>query len=222
MVPPLERIFTMTRPILASLALALLSALPGCASTELARGDVLRVDRRELPAEGRGHRLVRRGPGEIALERVRLCPVQERRVYEEVEVRRESAALAAASGVGCGIQKFGEIANITSGRTVVYRSNCAGATFTHRAPTGRTVEGPWETVRREPCGVAEPARAGERLRLHFIRSGIERAYALDAKGAFRVAADDLAQLRIYFTLLKDIEVEARLGDALWRQKIDLE
>ena len=212
----------MTRRIFASLALAALAALPGCASTELARGDVLRVDRRELPPAATGHRLLLRAPGELALETVRLCPVQERRVYQEVEVRRESAALAAAAGVGCGVQKFGELANITAGRTVVSPSSCAGASFTDRTPTGRTLEGPWETVRREPCGGAQPARAGGRLQLLFIRSGVERAYTLGADGRFRIAPDDLAQLRLYFTLLKGIEVGAKYGEAAWRQKVDLE
>lgn len=212
----------MTRRFLASLALAALASLPGCASTELARGDVLRVDRRALPAEAQGHRLLLRAPGQLALERVRLCPVQERRIYQEVEVRRESAAFAAAAGVGCGVQKFGEIANLTSGRNVVNRSSCQGASFTDRAPTGKTIEGPWETVRREPCGPAQPARPGERLRLLFIRSGAEREYTLGEGGSLRVSPDDLAQLRIYFTLLKDIEVGALYGGSAWRQKVNLE
>ncbi|MBI3127564.1 MAG: hypothetical protein HYZ11_08180 [Candidatus Tectomicrobia bacterium] len=200
------------------------AALGGCASTEIAKGDVLRVDRRELPAEGQGHRLLHRGPGAgaMALETVRLCPVQERRIYQEVEVRRESAALAAVSGVGCGVQKFGEIANLTTGRNVVNRSSCTGESFTGRQLTGRTIEGPWEIVRREPCGAGEPPRAGERLGLFVIRSGERREYALGGGGRFQVSADDLAKLRIYFTLLKDIEVEASHAGKTWRQKIDLE
>ncbi|MEK6710825.1 MAG: hypothetical protein AABZ64_09620 [Nitrospinota bacterium] len=216
----------MTRRALRSTAWAILllapALLPGCATTEIAKGDVLRVDRRSLPPERESQRLVRRGPGELALERVLLCPVQERRVYQEVEVRRGSAALAAVQGVGCGVQKFGELANITSGRTVVQPSSCGGVSQTDRQATGGAIEGPWETVRREPCGAGEAVRAGERLSLLFLRGGERRDYTLGEGGAFRISKDDLATLRIYFTLLKDIEVEARYGGTTWRQKIDLE
>jgi hypothetical protein len=207
-----------------ALLLTALALLPGCASTEIAKGDILRVDRRDLPAESQNHRLAHRAPrvGELVLERLRMCPVQERHVYQEVEVTRQSAALAAASGVGCGVQKFGEIANVMTGRNVVNTSNCGGASFTDRRPTGRTIEGPWETVRREPCGAGDPVPVGGRLNLTFLRSGERRAYTLGPGGSFRISADDLAQLRIYFTLLKGIEVEAAYGGATWRQKIDLE
>ncbi|MDA1000213.1 MAG: hypothetical protein O2807_06825, partial [bacterium] len=117
----------------------LLATLAGCAQREIAKGDVLRTERQVLANGRAGFRLALLRPGELAVRRVGLCPVQERKIFEEVEIIRDSAVLAGASKIGCGVQKLGEISSRVFGQGVDSPSNCGGASFTDRRPTGKTI-----------------------------------------------------------------------------------
>jgi len=200
----------------------LLGALSGCGGYELAKGDVVRIEKRTLAAGESGFRLRPVGPGRAVLERVGLCPAQERRVYQEVEVRRASGAVTGAQGVGCTIEKIGEVSQIIAGQRPRRAGNCMNVGATDRHPTGRTVTGDWETVRREPCGAREPVPAGGSVRVTFLRSGKGRELALGDGGLLRLPEEELIKLRLYLTVLKGVKVEVRYAGKTWRQAIDFE
>lgn len=199
-----------------------LAALAGCAQRELVKGDVLRVEKKVLAQSRAGFRLVLLRPGELAVRRVGLCPVRERKIYEEVKVTRSSAAIAGVSKIGCGIQKLGEISTRVFGQGVERPSNCGGASFTDRRPTGKMIPTPWVTVRHEVCGIPQKIPAGGQLRIQFPRSRDARTYRLGPGGTFRLDGELLGKLRLYLTLLENVQVEATYGGYQWQQKINLE
>ncbi len=211
--------------ILAKHPLLLLSAvflIPGCGSVETVKGDVLKVDRRTLASDSWGYRLTGKKPDSAILQKVQLCPVQERRVFQEVKVTRESGAISATAGVGCTVTKIGEFSERIFGQGVDRPSNCKGHSPTDREPTGRQIQGSWKTVRREVCGVPQPVSPGEKVRITIIRSREAKDHPVGEGGAIRFSREEMAKLRIYFTILRDMEIEGRYKGASWRQKLSLE
>ncbi len=202
--------------------MALLALAAGCGSVETVKGDVLRLDRRTLAADSKSYHLALKGPGLALLERVEMCPVQERRIFREVEVSKQSAALAAPRGIGCGLTKFAEIGYVFTPQGNNDPSNCRGYSTTNRRPTGRQITGAWKTVERKACGASGPVTAGGEVQITFMKSRTTKTYPLGEGGVIRFNREDLARLRIFFTLLRDMEIEARYRGASWLQKLNLE
>jgi hypothetical protein len=204
--------------------LFLLAALAwGCGSVQTVKGDLIKVDRRTIGPDVEGYRLEGVEDGWAVLRKTSLCPVQERRTYREVEVRTEAGGLSAAQGVGCGLTKFAEIGHIFTGGPGDQKvSNCMAHSITDRRPTGRTIPGPWRTLRRKKCGGSGPAPPGGKVFIRFIRTGRSKEYPIGAGGTIRFGGEDLARLRIFFTILRDMKIEARYRGASWLQKLTLE
>ncbi len=213
------------RRILAKLPLLLLPfvfLIPGCGSVETVKGDVVKVDQRTLASDSWGYRLARKGPDSAILQKVQLCPVQERRAFQEVEVTRESGAVSATAGVGCTVTKIGEISELMFGLSRKRPSKCTSRSGTDRKATGRRIQGEWETVRREVCGVPQPAPPGGKLRLTIIRSRETRDYPVGEGGEIRFGQEEMTKLRIFFTVLRDMEIGGSYNGSSWRQKLSLE
>lgn len=204
------------------LGLPLLTLLPGCGSLETVKGDVIKVDKRSLPPDVTSFQLILQGPGVATLKRSEMCPIEERRIWREVEVSKQSAAISVPQGIGCGALKFVELGDRIFSRPGNAPSNCGGQSTTDRRPTGRQITGPWQTVRREPCGKTGPVEPGGVVRITFIRTRSSREYPVEAGGAVRFGREELARLRIFLSILKDMEIEARYGGASWLQKLNLE
>ena len=118
------------RPIL--LALPLLMLVAGCSQRQIVRGAPVRIQKRLLAPISVGYRLARQGPGRVVLRRTALCPYQERKVYQKVELRRESPAIVGARGVGCALRIVGEAFENLAGHRTVDVSNCKGERRTYR------------------------------------------------------------------------------------------
>ncbi|HJP12991.1 MAG: hypothetical protein QF701_02205 [Nitrospinota bacterium] len=204
------------------LPLLLLALAAGCGSVETVKGDVVRLDRRTLKADSESYRLAGKGPGLAALRRVALCPVQERRIFREVEVSKQSAAAAVPQGVGCGLTKFAELGNVLSGSPGNPASNCGSYSATNRHPTGRQITGNWRTAERKVCGPDKAAPAGGEVHITFLKNRASKSYPVGEGGTVRFSREDLARLRIYFTILRDMEIEARYGGQSWLQKLTIE
>jgi hypothetical protein len=203
-------------------ALALLALSAGCGSVKTVKGGVIRVDSRTLGPDIEGYRLDGKGGGLALLRKVALCPVQERRTFREVEVSTQSGALAATQGIGCGITKIAEIGYLITGSPGNDLSNCRGRSVTDRRPTGRKIKGPWKTVRRKSCGKTGAVPPGGTIRVTFLRNRSSKKYPVGPGGAIRFSEEDLVRLRIFFTILRDMEIEARYQGRSWVQKITLE
>lgn len=207
------------------LALFILSGtalLAGCGSVENVKGDVAKVDRRTLPADAAGFRLKGKPSGEAVLQEMKLCPVQERHTFREVRVSKQSGLIAVPQGIGCAFVKVGEIGNLMTGSPGGAPSNCRGYSSTDRRETGKNIAGAWRTVSREPCGGARPVPAGGTLSVHFTKTRTVKTYTIGKGGSVRFSREDLARLRIYFTILRDMEIDVRYRGAKWRQKLTLE
>ena len=207
--------------LLAVFILSGTALLSGCGSVENVKGDVAKVDRRTLPADAAGFRLKGKPSGEAVLQEMKLCPVQERRTFREVRVSKHSGLIAVPQGIGCALVKVGEIGNFMTGGGGE-PSNCRGYSSTDRRETGKNIAGAWRTVRREACGEARPAPASGTLSVHFPKTRTVKTYPIGKGGAIRFSREDLARLRIYFTILRDMEIDVRYRGAKWRQKITLE
>lgn len=196
--------------------------ISGCGSTETVKGDVIKVDHRTLNPDTWGYRLAPNGANSVILHKVELCPVQERKVFQEVKVSRESAAISATAGVGCTVTKIGEVSQKIFGQRVNDPSNCRGRSVTDREPTGRQITGEWETIRKEACGDPQPVNSGGKIRVLVRKSREVFEYILTNSGTIQFSKEDLAKLRLYFTILRGIEIEAYYQGATWTQQLSLE
>ncbi len=199
-----------------------MALLPGCGSVETVKGDVLKVEKRTLPPDVTSFQLTLKGPGIATLKRSEMCPIEERHIWREVEVNKQSAALSVPQGIGCGALKFIEVGDRVFGKRDNAPSNCGSSSTTDRRRTGRQITGPWQTVRRKPCGKTGPVGAGGVIRITFIRTRSSREYPVEAGGEVRFGREELARMRIYFSILRDMKIEARYGGASWLQKLNLE
>lgn len=216
---------TLFRRILSTLlSFALLSSLllAGCGSVEIVKGDVLKVDRKTLPPDSWGYHLAPKGPDRAILENIQLCPVQERQTFQEVEVTRESGAVSATAGVGCTVTNIGKISEMMFGLSREKPAKCTSRSGTNRRATGRQIQGDWKTVRREVCGVPKPVPPGGELRLTLIRNRETRTYPVGRGGEIRFGREDMTKFRIFFTILRDMEIEGFYKGSSWRQKLSLE
>ncbi len=214
-----------THRILSKLHFILLPAvflIQGCGSVEIVKGDVLKVDRRTLAPDSWGYRLTRKGPDSATLQKVQLCPVQERRVFQEVKVTRESGAVSATAGVGCTVSNIGIFSERIFGLSSERPTNCKGRSGTAREPTGRRIQGDWKTVRRETCGVPQPVPPGGKVRVIVIRSREANDHPVGKGGTIRFSREEMTKFRIFFTILRDMEIEGNYKGASWRQKLSLE
>ncbi len=213
------------RRIRSKLLLFLLPAvflIPGGGSVEIVKGDVIKVDRRTLATDSWSYRLTRKGADSATLQRVQLCPVQERRVFQEVKVSRESGAVSATAGVGCTVSNIGKFSERIMGLSSERPTNCKGRSGTAREPTGREIQGSWKTVRRETCGVPQPVPAGGKVRVTVIRSREATDHPIGEGGAIRFSREEMTKFKIFFTILRDMEIEGNYKGASWRQKLSLE
>jgi hypothetical protein len=201
---------------------ALLALLSGCGSLETVKGDVFKVEKRVLPPDVTSFQLTLKVPGVVILRRSEMCPVEERRIWHEVEVSKQSAALAVPQGIGCGAVKFMELGERAFGKPGSASSNCGSHITTDRRPTGRKITGPWQTIRRKACGKTGPVRPGGTVRITFLRTRTSREYPVGAGGDVRFGREALARMRIYFSILKDMKIEARYEGAAWLQRLNLE
>lgn len=205
--------------LLAPLGLALLA---GCGSVETVKGDIVKVERRSLPPDVTSFHLALKSPGAAILKRSEMCPAQERRIWREVEVSKQAAALTVPQGIGCGASKIAELGDRIFRTGANAPSNCGSQSTTDRRPTGRQITGPWQTVRRKPCGDSGPVAQGGTVRITFIRTRSSREYPVGAGGAVRFGREELAKMRIFFSILKDMKIEARYRGVSWLQKLNLE
>lgn len=211
------------RPIIAKLLLlAAIILIPGCGSVETVKGDVIQIERRTLASDRWSYRLTGKGADGAILQKVQLCPVQERRVFREIKVTRESGAISATAGVGCSFTKIGEFSERIFGHRVEKPSSCRGHSVTDREATGRQVKEPWKTVRREACGVPLTVPPGGKIRVTVIRSRESKDYPVGEGGTIRFSRETMTKFRIFFTILRDMEIEGRYKGASWRQKLSLE
>lgn len=208
------------RPILLALPLLLLAS--GCGQRQIVRGAPVKIERRLLAPASFGYRLARRGPGRAVLRRTALCPYQERRVYRKVELRRESPAIVGARGVGCALRIVGEAFENLAGQRTGDITNCKGESRTDRRERAGRIIGAWKTLREQPCGEMTPLAGGGALRVRFLQTGTAKEYALGPNGVLEFPPKDLAELRLYLTILKDLRLHLRFRDKTWRQRIDLE
>ena len=204
------------------LGLSLLALLPGCGSIETVKGDVVKVEKRSLPPDVTSFQLTLKGPGVATLKRSEMCPIEERRIWREVEMSKQSAALAVPQGIGCGALKLIEVGDRVFGKRDNTPSSCGSHITTERRLTGQNITGPWQTVRRKPCGKSGPVKPGGVIRISFIRTRSSHEYPVGAGGTVRFRREEIARMRIYFSILRNMEIEARYGGASWLQKLNLE
>lgn len=202
--------------------LGLLTISVGCDSVRTVKGSVIQVDSRTLGPDTEGYRLVGKRGGHALLQKVALCPVQEQRTFQEVEVNTQFGAIAASQGIGCSITKFAELGYVFTGSPGNELSSCRGHSMTGRRPTGKKIKGPWKTIRRKTCGNAEITPPGRLIRITFLRNHSFKEYPVGYGGDIRFSVEDLARLRIFFTILRDIEIEVLYQGQSWVQKITLE
>jgi hypothetical protein len=148
--------------------------------------------------------------------------VQERRVFQEVKVTRESGAISATAGVGCTVSNIGKFSQRIFGLSSERLTNCKGRSGTDREPTGRQIQGAWKTVRRETCGVPQPVPPGGEVRVIVIRSREATDHPIGEGGAIRFSREEMTKFKIFFTILRDMEIEGNYKGASWRQKLSLE
>lgn len=208
--------------VISPISLSVFMMISGCGTMETVKGDVIKVDHRTLTPDTWGYRLVPKGSDSAILQKVELCPVQERKVFQEVKVTHESAAVSATAGVGCTVTKIGEVSQKIFGLRVDDPSNCRGRSVTDREPTGRQITGEWETIRKEECGNHQPVNSGGKVRLLFRKSREVFEYTLTDNGKIQFSREDLAKLRLYFTILHEMEIEVNYQGANWNQQLSLE
>ena len=128
-------------------------------------------------------------------------------MFQEVKVTRESGAVSATAGVGCTVSNIGKFSEMIFGLSRERPTNCKGRSGTDREPTGKKIQENWKTVRRETCGVPQPVAPGEKVRITVIKSRETRVHPVGKDGAIRFSREEMTKFRIFFTILRDMEIE---------------